>query len=334
MEKHGGDVWEGRPEDWLDFSASLRPEGPPDWVTRTLGDSLRLARYYPDPRMREAARGLAAYLGVPEECVLPTAGGVAALDLALSLSGGRVLLRPPAFGEYEARARARGRRIANGRETAGPGDTLVLCNPDNPTGRALSREAVLALHEELGERGAELLADEAFCFCCPEVSVARCIRPGLTVAGSLTKALGIPGIRLGYLVSEARAIDRLRETALPWQLSAPASAVAAALPGHMRELAEDAARNAERRGALRRGLTALGARVPESRANFLLADFGRDMRGAVRRLRAEHILVRACGSFGLGDGVLRIAVRTEAENERLLARLRAALEEEACGERA
>ena len=58
---HGGNVWQGSgPEAWLDFSANLRPEGPPDWVTRTVTQSISRMRYYPDLSMREARRGLAA----------------------------------------------------------------------------------------------------------------------------------------------------------------------------------------------------------------------------------------------------------------------------------
>ena len=55
-----------------------------------------------------------------------------------------------------------------------------------------------------------------------------------------------------------------------------------------------------------------------SQANFLLADFGRDMSDTVQTLRARHILVRTCASFGLGKSVLRLAVRTDAENDMLV----------------
>jgi histidinol-phosphate/aromatic aminotransferase/cobyric acid decarboxylase-like protein len=80
---HGGNVWRsGPPEAWLDFSANLRPEGPPDWVRRAMAGALDEARFYPDPDMRAARAGLAAYAGVPPECLLPTAGGIEAIDIA------------------------------------------------------------------------------------------------------------------------------------------------------------------------------------------------------------------------------------------------------------
>ena len=102
---HGGCVWEtGHPADWLDFSASLRPEGPPEWVTDALRSTLEDIRYYPDPDMTRARRGLAAYTGLPEDRILPTAGGTAAIDLALARLDGCVYIPEPAFGEYARRA--------------------------------------------------------------------------------------------------------------------------------------------------------------------------------------------------------------------------------------
>ena len=74
--RHGGNVWdEARPEDWLDYSANLRPEGTPDWVMETLRRAVTDTRYYPDRHMRMAREGLAAALGVGADCILPTAGG-------------------------------------------------------------------------------------------------------------------------------------------------------------------------------------------------------------------------------------------------------------------
>ena len=110
---HGGYVWgSGDPSEWLDFSANLRPEGPAEWVRESLREALGKVRYYPDPEMKQARRGIALFLGVPEECVLPVSGGMAAIDLALQLDRGRVYTVPPTFGEYAARAAVHGRESA------------------------------------------------------------------------------------------------------------------------------------------------------------------------------------------------------------------------------
>jgi histidinol-phosphate/aromatic aminotransferase/cobyric acid decarboxylase-like protein len=195
----------GQPGDWLDFSANLRPEGPPDWVTEAMAGALRDARFYPDLAMRSARAGIAAYANVPPECVLPTAGGIEAIDLVCREGLGRVLTLPPTFGEYARRARVCGREDAlfTKAEDVRRGDLVFLGNPNNPTGEALPRNKVLELAEEVRLAGGALAVDEAFIDFCPEESVREIAArtPGLVVVGSLTKALGIPGARLGYLVA-------------------------------------------------------------------------------------------------------------------------------------
>lgn len=64
---------------------------------------------------------------------------------------------------------------------------------------------------------------------------------------------------------------------LTWSLNSFASAIAAELPLHVREIEKDAQATDARRAAFARALEAMGARVMPSHAPFLLADFGRDM---------------------------------------------------------
>ena len=320
--KHGGNVWEAEsPSDWLDFSANLRPEGTPAWVMRAMQAALCHARYYPDRAMRAARAGLAAYAGVPEACILPTAGGVAAIDLCMALHPGRVRTEAPAFGEYAERAAVHRREHTLWDGCYAPGDLLMIGNPNNPTGSARDREDILALHERAMRSGAALAVDEAFIDFCPEHSVRRDVLKGLTAVGSLTKTLCIPGVRLGYVCAAPEVIARMERQALPWSLNMLAAEIAAQLPAHLKDIRRDAERNAQRRERLAGMLRAHGARVEPSQANFLLADFGRDMSAAVERLRAQHILVRTCASFGLGNSVLRLAVRTDAENDILVGAL-------------
>lgn len=198
----------------------------------------------------------------------------------------------------------------------------MLCNPNNPTGEAVEPERVLEEFRALREQGAELLVDEAFIDYCPSHSVRKFVQPGLTVVGSLTKILCVPGVRLGYVCAAPETIRALEERMLTWSLNSFASAIAAELPLHVREIEKDAQATDARRAAFARALEAMGARVMPSHAPFLLADFGRDMTEVAKRLRARRILVRTCESFGLPPAYLRLAVKTEAENVRFLEALR------------
>ena len=100
-----------------------------------------------------------------------------------------------------------------------------------------------------------------------------------------------------------------------------ASAVAAELPRHQAEIAADAQANQARAERFARRLQEMGVRVTAGRVPFLLADFGHDMTKTVQHLRAQRILVRTCDSFGLPANYLRLAVKTDAENDLLMAAL-------------
>lgn len=324
---HGGNVWQGEgPESWLDFSANLRPEGMPEWVKETLTRSVKDARYYPDQDMKSAREGLAAYAGVEPENILPSSGGAAAIELALKLEKGRVCVQPPTFGEYARIAQALGRLAVFSLDGCCSGDTAVICNPNNPTGETLDRETVLHTAEELQQKGAALVVDEAFTDYVPGISVRAFVRGGLRAVGSLTKILCIPGVRLGYICASAQEIALLERALLPWPASAFAAAVAAELPRHIDEIRQYAEENRIRRGRFAASLTSLGARVLPSQANFILCDFGRNMNGAVKELESKGILVRECASFGLGSRYLRLAVRTDRENDILIGEIRKCLE--------
>ncbi len=323
--------------DLLDFSQNVNPLGPP---ARAL-EAARRALYeesdrYPDadyPRLREA---LAAYLGVPPGSVVPTNGGAEALFLAARAAGarGRALILEPTFSEYAAAARAAGLepvpRVARWpldgfsfdrsalQNLEGVG-LVFLCNPNNPTGDALSRAEVLEVADHVRERSAVLVVDEAFADFAPGVGVAAEVDEGLYVARSFTKFFAIPGLRLGCLVCERAG--RVLELQPSWPVNVVAAAAGTAAVGD-RSFAQDSVVGVARlREELFRALGALPGLTPfPGAANFLLV---RGPVGLAERLARRGVLVRGCEPFpGLEPGYFRAAVRSAAHNERLVAALR------------
>ena len=342
MRTHGGNVWQGgAPEDWLDFSANLRPGSPPEWVRRALQGAIARAAYYPDPAMREARTALGAHLGIDTDWALPTAGGISAIELAATLPAEGMLTFDPCFGEYPRAAMRRGlalervplldgaRRILRPSEALAERDisgrAVWLCTPLNPIGIAFPRSEIEALLARVEADGGWLVLDEAFIHCCPEYSSIELLvdHPRLLIVGSLTKSLGIPGVRLGYLCAQPNLLRTIASHQSTWELSCFAESVLRALPEHAPELRAEAAENARRREALRRALERLGAHVYPSDANFLLADFGRAVAPIATALRDAGILVRECMDFSkINDGQhLRLAVKDGNANARLIAEL-------------
>jgi len=344
--KHGGNVWQGgRPSEWLDFSANLRPEGPPEWVREALLEGMENACYYPDPSMKRAKNALSDYLGIPADCILPTAGGISAIQLANKLPGDETVLFTPCFCEYEQFATSPVCKISllSARHEIALPKTLEfkenslvwLCNPMNPVGYAFEKTEIEGLLHQIESKYSYLVVDEAFIKYCPEHSVVSLIEnhERLLVTGSMTKILGIPGVRLGYLCAQQQVLDELKQHQLTWELSCFAEAVALALPEHKKEIQADSIRNAERRSELVSDLEALGIHVYPSQSACVLADFCRPVDAIVEALKERKILVRSCMSFDdINDGChLRLAVKDEASNQKLIDTLREVL---LCAERA
>ena len=338
---HGGNVWQGNdPKEWLDYSANIRPDGAPDWVRQALNAAMDHIVYYPPVDMHRARKGLADYLQMKEEWVQPTSGGASAIELATRCGVKQVLLCAPCFGEY-AGAAAKAHLPAEivcllqkDRIITSPAEairstlqecTLIwICSPMNPVGHAFSRAEILDLLDLARERRCRVALDEAFIDFCPENDHRELIAswPELIVTGSMTKILGIPGVRLGYLCSQDAL--RLGENCLPWELNCFAEEVAVQLPGHREELLKEAQISKTRTQAFTKGLQDLGLTVYPSVSNFVLADLGRDADPVIEALKERKILVRRCMDFnGVNDGKhIRLAVKDEATNETFLKTLK------------
>ncbi len=337
---HGGAVARSldvSERDLLDFSQNVNPLGAPPQALEAARRALdEEAGRYPEldyPRLRGA---LATYLGAPPENIVPTNGGAEALFLAARAAGagGKALILEPTFSEYAAAALAAGLEPVR-RVTRRPRDgfrldlaalddlegvaVVFLCNPNNPTGDALTRDEVLAVARRVRERKAALVVDEAFADFAPEVSVVAEVGEGLYVARSLTKFFAIPGLRLGCLVCPEPA--RAQELQPSWSVNAVAAAAGAAAVRDKRFVAASLAEVMRLREELFGALQALPGLTPfRGAANFLLV---RGPTGLPGRLALRGVLVRGCEPFqGLGAGYFRVAVRGAADNERLLAAIR------------
>ncbi len=330
------DVPEG---DLLDFSQNVNPLGTPAGALEAARRALHEGvGWYPDlgyPRLREA---LATYLGASPENIVPTNGGAEALFLAARAAGGagNALILEPTFSEYAPAARTAGlepvRRVARRPQDGfrldpralGALDDVALvflCNPNNPTGDALSRAEVLEMAARTREAGTSLVVDEAFADFTPGASVVPEAGGNLFVARSLTKFFAIPGLRLGCLVCEGAA--RVQAFQPSWSVNAVAAAAGVAALQDRGFVGASLAAVERLREELYEALKALPGLIPfPGAANFLLV---RGPVGLPERLARRGVLVRGCEPFvGLGRGYFRVAVRSAPENERLLA----AIEEE------
>ena len=202
---------------------------------------------------------------------------------------------------------------------------LLLNNPHNPTGLLFGREAIRPYLETLPL----VVVDEAFMDFLPPSERPSLIDaveefPNLVILRSFTKFYSLPGLRMGCAIGHPDILGRWQLQRDPWPVNTLAAAATAAvlrdtvfeqktwdwLPVARQELFE--------------GLANLpGLRPFPGAANFLLVESSISVSLIQKSLLERHrILIRDCLSFPeLGDRFFRVAVRSRADNLRLIAGL-------------
>jgi threonine-phosphate decarboxylase len=328
-----------------DFSANINPAGPPPSVLpamrRKLEDSMTLA-VYPDLELIELKQAIAECTGVQDDNVAVANGFVPLLESALrSRKIDRCLLPVPSFSEYRSALENAGVAVIPYRLSPDQGfeyeidkivealrdhscDAILLANPQNPSGALCEEQKMKRLIEMAAQKRITVLLDEAFIDYCPKESLTQWAmeQANLIVFRSVTKFFAIPGLRVAYAISNSFYIGAMNRFIVPWPITSLASdAVCAAL--NDRAYAEESrAANERRRLWLERELARLNIATYPSSTNFLLLRFPAEIDVNLlweRMIIEEQLVLRSCANFeGLAEGHLRMAVRLEEENERLI----------------
>lgn len=353
---HGGNLrWAAdiagcSPSCILDFSASINPLGPPKSAITAIQTHLDTLTAYPDPSYQSICQVLSEVHRLPIDWFLPGNGSAELLtwacrDLAqLAWTG----VLTPAFADYQRALKAFQAQIrplpvdlsqihqqsssdlieqalqfaSQSADSAQAG--LLLNNPHNPTGGLISISQI----EPFLEQFSLVVVDEAFIDFLPENAHYSLISkvqdfPNLIVLRSLTKFYSLPGLRLGYAVGHPDQLQRWQQCRDPWSVNSLAVMAGIAVLGDQAFQNKTLAWLPPVRAELMQGLVDLGAYPLEGAANFLLVQTKVSVPLLQELLLKHHrILIRDCLSFPeLGDHYFRIAVRTQAENQRLLTAL-------------
>lgn len=344
---HGGNIFTVArtlgvaPDQILDFSASINPLGMSPAVNKALISSLGSLGHYPDTSHKELKRALAEFHTLsPANFTIANGSTELIYNLPAMLPGKRALVISPSFSEYVRALNQHHWDVQHfiltpesnfsidsdklERALAGGIDLLFLCNPGNPGGTLYPQRTLEKVRHLCQSAGTFLALDEAFMDFCEEASAKRMIvqSDNAIILRSMTKFFGIPGLRLGYAISNASLAERLDAMGGPWSVNTLALAAGtAALQDvmHNRETLEFIRQ--ERRRLLDRLARFSQLRLYPSNTNYLLVEIrdGLTSRELKERLLPYRIIIRDCATFtGLSDHFFRIAVRTCDENDRLL----------------
>lgn len=333
---HGGDVYKNRVT--LDFSANVNPLGTPEPIKAAIRASAEDVCRYPDPYCTALRERLSALHGVSPDGIV-CGNGAAELIYAFTAAVGakRALLPVPSFADYESALRAAGTepvfypllreegfrvntRILDAIDERT--ELLLLCSPNNPTGLCVDRDLLQKILERCRATRTWLMLDECFWDLCDAekaFSLAGALETDdrVFLLHAFTKTYGMAGVRLGYAISKhAALLSALSERVQPWNVSTVAQAAGLAALDCTDWAEKARALFRTEKAFLRESLSALGVSVHGSDANFLLLS---GVPTLYEELLKKEILVRDCQNYrGLIKGDVRIAVRTHAENVRLI----------------
>ena len=233
---HGGDVaaarklFPGAPEPFLDVSAGINPHPYPFAQLRP-----DLFARLPQPSALAALVATAARsYGAPSPAHVVAGPGsqILAAQTAFLLARGRASVLAPTYSEHGRVAELAGHNVVEVAEVAQLAEAriAIVVNPNNPDGRLVAKDALLALADRLRRRGGLLLVDEAFMEVGPEgASLGDHVEEGnIVVLRSFGKFYGLPGLRLSFALAAPEIAARIGTALGPWPVSSAALTIGAA----------------------------------------------------------------------------------------------------------
>lgn len=236
---HGGSLIRAKlafphaPDPWIDLSTGINPHSYAHSVLPATAFS-RLPEPADLQRLRELA---AATYGAGSASCMAAAPGThlflpMLIDAVFTDRRGKPLkaaILSPTYAEHAATCRLCGfetLEVSDWQALAGA-DLAIVVNPNNPDGRFLEDDALLALSHELAAKGGLLVVDEAFrdALDAPS-SLTGQVHAGLSVLRSFGKFYGLAGVRLGFAISCPPVAERLRHMLGPWAVPGPALHIA------------------------------------------------------------------------------------------------------------
>lgn len=202
-------------------------------------------------------------------------------------------------------------------------DLVFLTSPNNPTGTSLDPEIISAVAAAMPS--ALIVVDEAYGEFSRDKSksaLALLSRAhNVVVSRTMSKAFGLAGARVGYLIGDESVVDAIQLVRLPYHLGAHTQSIALVALRHASLLLENVERIKEQRNRLVLELTVMGLSPESSDANFVLFGGLEDAGKVWKDLVARGVLIRDVGLAGM----LRVTAGTAEETTIFLDSLQAIL---------
>jgi len=293
---------------------------------------------YPDVLPYRGMFAYAGFLGISPDAVMMSNGSnemLYTIFLAVLAPGRKVLIPDPSFSLYAKIALLLQSQIVGvpmlpnldfdteaiirtARDEAV--DFIVISNPNNPTSKSLSFEEVRLIAESCD---AIVLVDEAYIEFSRQRSTLELINelPNLIVLRTMSKALALAGIRIGFAIANPVLMSELAKPKIPFASSRLAEITITKVLGNYSLVKDAVSYILHEREKLYNALGSIGGvTLFESDTNFLIIRVN-NAESIFQRLRSAGILVRNVSGYHLMENCLRFNVGLVEENHRLIEQL-------------
>jgi histidinol-phosphate aminotransferase len=321
----------------IKLASNETPYPPLPHVLERIGQAVLDANRYPDNNSTELTGVLATKYGVAVERVRVGCGSVSLctqLVQAVADADEEVMYAWRSFEAYPIIAAVSGASAvqvplrdhvhdldAMAEHVTGKTKLIFVCNPNNPTGTAVERKALVRFLQAVPSDVVVAL-DEAYREFVTDPDVPDGLTllddfPNLVILRTFSKAYGLAGLRVGYAIAADPSVtEAMRQTQVPFAVTtvAQAAALASLEPEAEPQLMARVADIVAQRDRVHGALVAMGYEVPPTEANFVWLPLGDASSDWAAGCEERRVIVRAFA----GSGV-RVTIGTPDENDRLLA---------------
>lgn len=349
---HGSDiekiceVYHLNPKNIIKFGANVNPLGLSENVKQQLASRLDILSSYPDRDYTTLRNTISEYCNVPAEFILPGNGSSELIALLIQERNPKhTLILGPTYSEYSRELSFSGstQEYYHLREEdnfvlnvddlcqtlEGNYDFLIICNPNNPTSSAITREDLQKLLTFCAEKNIFVMIDETYVEFAPDISEITAVTltkefTNLMVLRGVSKFYAAPGMRLGYgITGNLDFLKKMKEKQVPWSLNS-----LGALAGELMLQDKDYIHRtrelilSERTRLLQALVEIPTYKTYPAYANFILLKIQKPVLTSYDIFDAcirQGLMIRDCSSFECLDGeYIRFCIMNLEDNTRLL----------------
>lgn len=289
-------------------------------------------REYPIDELEALEQRLARYCGVDKSCIAAGSGSDQIIELLLSTLGcRRAVVALPTFSYFINRCRLHGLQVKSirlGRDFSLDADAILkanadlvyLCSPNNPTGNQFEDSSVLQVIDS-ARKDALVVIDEAYVdFADRSLAKEAIGRKNVVVLRTLSKAFGLAGARVGYMLSNERLTTVFREVIQsPYPISSLSLVIAASLLDRSELVSKTIGVIRSERARIQKRLAEIpSVKAQRSDSNFIFIETGDRYSDIARSFADKSIMVKMLGDIAGHRGCMRVTVNAPRINDIVL----------------